>query len=192
MSKIAKFAAVVHKATHVSGGTDAFDPTDVLEAAARRLAETGGPTILTLGAVADGKFLKRVGSNIVGVDGTGGGAGNGSVAFACVFRDDGKAYYEFGDSSWEALGALAYPGSLVMGVSEIKLVVARSDSDGDVRVRLRDVTNNNTLVMVTWSTASQHIETASSFSDVPTGEAILEVQAKKNGDNGRIYSFLIR
>lgn len=35
--------------------------------AARGLRETAGPTVLTLGAVADGEFLQRVGATVVGV-----------------------------------------------------------------------------------------------------------------------------
>jgi hypothetical protein len=55
-----------HKDTHRSGGTDAFVPTDVIEAIVKRVRETSGPTVLTLGAVADGQLLKRSGADIVG------------------------------------------------------------------------------------------------------------------------------
>lgn len=41
---------------------------------ARGLRETAGPTTLSMGAVADGEFLKRSGSNIVGASAGGGGA----------------------------------------------------------------------------------------------------------------------
>lgn len=41
---------------------------------ARGLRETGGPTTLVMGAVADGQFLKRSGATIVGAAGGGGGA----------------------------------------------------------------------------------------------------------------------
>jgi hypothetical protein len=41
-----------------------------------KLRETGGPADLTIGAVADGQFLKRVGTAIVGAAGTG-GSGSG-------------------------------------------------------------------------------------------------------------------
>ncbi|HYC31560.1 MAG TPA: hypothetical protein VEB59_04680, partial [Gemmatimonadales bacterium] len=42
----------------------------------RGLRETGGPTLLTMGAVADGEFLKRVGSNVVGAAAPGAGGGD--------------------------------------------------------------------------------------------------------------------
>ena len=55
-----------HKSTHVSGGSDAFLSTDLLEAIIKRLQESGGPTTLTMGAVADGEYLKRSSSSIIG------------------------------------------------------------------------------------------------------------------------------
>ncbi len=55
-----------HKNTHVSGGSDAFTSTDLLEASVKRIRESSGPTTLTVGNVSDGEFLKRVGSTIVG------------------------------------------------------------------------------------------------------------------------------
>jgi hypothetical protein len=51
---------------------------------ARGLRETSGPTTLTLGAVADGEFLVRSGSNIVGSAGGGGGE-----SFASVMKING-------------------------------------------------------------------------------------------------------
>lgn len=55
----------LHKDTHKSGGTDAFTAIDLLDAIVKRLQESGGATLL-LGAVADGQFLKRSGTNVVG------------------------------------------------------------------------------------------------------------------------------
>ncbi|MCC6739940.1 MAG: hypothetical protein IT452_12905 [Planctomycetia bacterium] len=60
-----------HESTHVSGGSDAFLSTDLLEAIVKRLQESGGPTTLTLGAVADGEFLQRSGSSLVGASSPG-------------------------------------------------------------------------------------------------------------------------
>lgn len=45
----------------------------------RGLRETGGPTLLTLGAVADGEYLKRDGTAIVGDTPSGGGGADESV-----------------------------------------------------------------------------------------------------------------
>lgn len=54
-----------HRARHISGGGDAFLSTDLLEAIVKRLRESGGATLL-MGAVADGEFLKRSGTNVIG------------------------------------------------------------------------------------------------------------------------------
>ena len=55
-----------HESTHVSGGSDAFLSTDLLEAIVKRIQTSTGPTTLTVGAVADGDFLQRSGSSVIG------------------------------------------------------------------------------------------------------------------------------
>jgi len=55
-----------HEAAHISGGGDAFTSTQLLEAIIKRIRESSGPTDLTVGAVADGEFLKRSGATIIG------------------------------------------------------------------------------------------------------------------------------
>jgi len=61
----------LHKDSHKSGGGDAFLSTDLLEAIIKRIQESSGPTNLTVGAIADGEYLKRSGSSIVGAVGVG-------------------------------------------------------------------------------------------------------------------------
>lgn len=61
-------AAGLHKDTHKIGGSDAFTATDILDAVVKRLQETAGPTILTVGDITDGQFLRRDGTTIIGVD----------------------------------------------------------------------------------------------------------------------------
>jgi hypothetical protein len=56
-----------HKNSHKSGGGDPFGTTDLLEAIVKRLQVTG-PVTLLLGAVADGEFLKRSGTALLGAD----------------------------------------------------------------------------------------------------------------------------
>ncbi len=61
-----------------------FDPSDLIEVydgfgftgVYVRIKETGGPQELGIGAIADGEFLKRVGTDIVGSAGGGGGEVN--------------------------------------------------------------------------------------------------------------------
>lgn len=60
------FVLALHAPSHVSGGSDAFLATDLLEAIVKRIQTSTGPTTLLVGAIADGQVLKRVGSAIVG------------------------------------------------------------------------------------------------------------------------------
>lgn len=59
-------APAAHATTHISGGGDAFTNAQLLEAIVKRLQESGGPTTLTLGAVADGDVLTRSGASVLG------------------------------------------------------------------------------------------------------------------------------
>lgn len=68
-SQLTSVPVTAHEATHKSGGSDAFLSTDVLEAIVKRVQESGGPTTLALGAVADGSLFSRNGSSVVGVAG---------------------------------------------------------------------------------------------------------------------------
>lgn len=72
-------ASTAHKDTHKSGGSDALTSSDLMEAVVKRLRESGGPTDLTLGAVADGEVLKRSGSTIVGGSAAGGSSTGGTL-----------------------------------------------------------------------------------------------------------------
>lgn len=66
---------IAHVVRHIVGGTDPFLTTQLIDAICRRLRTTTGPTDLLLGAIADGEFLKRSGTAIVGDTPAGGGGG---------------------------------------------------------------------------------------------------------------------
>ena len=89
-----------HKASHVSGGGDAFAAADLIEAIVKRLQTTTGPTTLLMGAVADGEFLKRVGSALVG-------AAAGDVQVSKFFADT----LEIPNNADWAVNAFAAPGA---------------------------------------------------------------------------------
>lgn len=52
----------------IVGGIDPFLSTESIEAQAKRILETSGPTALAFGAVPDGSFLQRVGAAVLGVN----------------------------------------------------------------------------------------------------------------------------
>lgn len=55
-----------HKDSHKFGGGDAFISTDLIEAIIKRIRTTTGPTDLLVGAIADGEYLLRSGTGIIG------------------------------------------------------------------------------------------------------------------------------
>jgi len=77
-TKLQGGAPDAHKDTHKSGGSDAFASGDLLEAVVKRIQTSTGPTDLLVGAIADGEFLKRSGSAIIGGTASG-GASNASL-----------------------------------------------------------------------------------------------------------------
>lgn len=71
-----------HAATHQNGGSDEIDVTGLSgvladDQKANKIRTTTGPTLLSVGAVADGEFLKRSGSTVIGGTPSGGGGGSG-------------------------------------------------------------------------------------------------------------------
>lgn len=121
-----------HKGTHVSGGSDEFVSTDILEAVVKRIRESFGPTNLDIGAIADGEFLKRSGNTIIG-DGV-------TVPSVVVYVDKNRtdAYTEDGtlacpfktiqaavDSIADAGPAKRYVVKIAPGVYEENVVAKR-------------------------------------------------------------------
>lgn len=83
-------ASTSHKDTHKSGGSDEITSSDLLEAVIKRLRESSGPTDLTLGSIADGEYLKRSGSTIIG--GTPAGSGGFNIEDWKLYSLDGPGY----------------------------------------------------------------------------------------------------
>lgn len=78
---IASTQPEAHAASHQNGGGDEVSVAGLSGVladpqVANKIVETSGPTTLDVDAIADGEFLKRVGSDIVGASPGGGGLGD--------------------------------------------------------------------------------------------------------------------
>jgi len=84
-----------HKTSHQDAGSDEISVAGLSgvladSQIANKIVETAGPTTLTVGAVADGEYLKRSGATVVGGTPAGGGGGGAGLAitFALVLGGD--------------------------------------------------------------------------------------------------------
>jgi len=127
----------------------------------RGLRETGGPTLLTMGAVVDGEFLKRVGSNIVS-----GAAGGGSSAGAFGITIDGggsaistgsKGYivvpFSGTITGWTILGNAS--GSIVVDIKKATYAAFPTTASiaGTEKPTLASAQKNQDLTLTTWTTS---------------------------------------
>ena len=89
----------------------------------RGIRESAGPTNLTLGAVADGEFLKRSGSTIIG--GAAGGGGGSSATY-------GTATLNFGTGSGSNEATVAVTGqAAILVTSKAEAFIAADDTSVD-------------------------------------------------------------
>jgi hypothetical protein len=96
-----------HKDTHVSGGSDAFASTDLLEALVKRVQVqgSGGPFDLDVGIVDDGQVLQRSGSSLIGVTIPTTRTWGNTLFVDPVYGNDGSALRERKDKSFLSLDA---------------------------------------------------------------------------------------
>jgi hypothetical protein len=108
------------------------------------------------------------------------------------FNTGALPYVEVSSDSYTTIGAFEYSGKDVFEANKMTAIVSRAGTVGTAKVRLRDVTNGNTIEGKTWTTEDQQVITDASFQNVPSGTAILEVQVKVQaaGDSAaRVWNF---
>lgn len=132
---VSALGLVSHAETHENGGSDEIDVTALSgvlgdDQKANKIRETSGPTLLTLGAVADGEYLVRSGSTLIGGAGAGGG-GTGSPAVdiseATIFADE----FDDGDPDLAVRGWTVWnetTGSLMTRVGAVQLQATGIDN----------------------------------------------------------------
>lgn len=95
------------------------------------------------------------------------------------------------DTSYVVASTFIFKGTDETPVSTCKVVVS-TDSSDHVRIKLQDVTNATTIIEFPElvNSTGYNIQTSSSLNNLPTSEAIFEVQAKSAKDEkGYLYYF---
>jgi len=108
------------------------------------------------------------------------------------FNNGPLPFVEISSDSFTTIGAFKYCGSDVFEANKIAAVVSRAGTTGTSRIRLRDVTNGATIEGKNWTEEEQQIISDDSFQNLPTDEAIFEVQVKvlTAGDSAaRVWNF---
>lgn len=97
-------------------------------------------------------------------------------------------------TEYTIMSTFIYPGSLVYDINSIRVIVRKDTSVTDFQIKVFDSTNVMTIVpdtTVSDSVYTSNIYTLSPISNIPTGEAILEVQMRITGGMGDLHLFYV-
>ncbi len=94
------------------------------------------------------------------------------------------------ETTYGALGRFRYAGSDVVGVPQfIKFVAEVTAGLTSGEIRVVDLTNSsNQIGEVSLTNTSPVVVDLGTLADIPTGEAVFEVQAKRTGGTGVDYT----
>jgi len=134
-----------------ANGYASLDANGAVGEPAKKIRETGGPTVLDVGAIPDGQFLKRVGATVVGAAGGGGGGTFGQVTADFGLTNPGSVVVTVADpgvttasrivasvaipssrdlDEMELAPVQVAPGNIVNGVS-FDLIAVSPDNEAD-------------------------------------------------------------
>lgn len=113
-----------------------------------------------------------------------------SITFAV--RDSSKDYIETNLTSWSIMITFCYPGTSGFSPTKFSIVGSRDNNIGTAFCRLYDLTNNQEIGLISWAAKEKAIYSDSDLVNLPSGEAMLEVQIKKStGSKVRFHSCTI-
>lgn len=103
------------------------------------------------------------------------------------FGGDLTGYCKCGLTSWDVQRRFIFRGTDVLGTpTAFKAIVAVSANTGDIR--LYDATNSNIIAVIyNYTNTSWDIVTDSNLSNLPTGEAMFEIQLKVDNEGDWNY-----
>jgi len=97
-----------------------------------------------------------------------------------VFGDNSNPYIACSSATWSTLGAVVFRGTDVVGTpSSFKVIAYNNNAGKTTQVRIYDVTNALEIGIVTVTGTAQAIYTDATLANLPTGEAIIEIQAQR-------------
>ena len=115
------------------------------------------------------------------------GAGTTNVQplfYSQSLGDNSNAYLETNNTAYTVLQVFSYDGTGTVGIpNHFEIVGSRSSSPGgsSADVRIWDSTNSLEIATINFTASARAIYTTSTITNLPTGVAEFELQARRNG-----------
>jgi len=114
-----------------------------------------------------------------------------SAVFATALCTGATPYIEVSATSMTAVCNFSFPGTATVTPGACKLCVSRAGITGTSSARIYDVTNGQEIATFSWSASGLAVVTDATLTNLPAGEAVLELQVQKNNgpaSNSRVHS----
>ena len=116
------------------------------------------------------------------------GTANYRIYDSLFIKDVNEPYVKTGSATYVTVGYFMFPGTSVYTPSQWTIVGSRNGTTGVAYYRLYDATNTNTIAEVSKTTDVVEIVQDSSLTNLPSGQAIFEVQINRTtGSECRLH-----
>ena len=116
--------------------------------------------------------------------------------FDFAVRDQSKDYFEVNSTAWLVAVSFPFPGTDETFPTLFEIVGSRNGTQGAGEARLYDLTNSQEIAFLSWTTTEKSVYQDLSLQNLPTGDALFEVQMRKSGGGGadkiRMHSCVLR
>ena len=94
------------------------------------------------------------------------------------------------NNSYEVIMVISVKGENISQISSIDAVSYKTGSSSSYDIRVYDATNSLVIAEANFANSNSTVVSLGTLSNLPTGSAIFEIQAKKNGGNNQSYTFV--
>jgi hypothetical protein len=115
--------------------------------------------------------------------------------FSFALRDNSADFFQVSSTTWTVAATFPFPGTDVVVPTVFSIVGSRDGTTDLAECRLYDATNTNEICYLSWSADVKAIYSNTSLANIPTSEAMFEVQIKKSSNpasKSRIHSAILR
>lgn len=114
----------------------------------------------------------------------GGGAPGKNIVVS--MGDANQSYWYETTKNWDAARVFYFGGTAALGTPSYFKIVA-SMTNGYGQVRLWDVTNSQQLAIITYTANTPTVFQTGTFTNLPSGEVVVEVQGREDPAQGGSY-----